>query len=393
VCVKDGSLKAKTVDILRVFAEHLKHKYDFIPTSEESMQCLLECGLRAIPDSANAALEEPITMEKLSYAIKLGKHKAPGRDGICLGFYKKTWGTTKQDLLDIMNDMYREGQLPDQQIYGIVVCIPKQATPTRPEDYRPLTLLNTDYKFLTKITANRLRPWLADILHRTQHCGIPGNTVFEALATIRDAVAYAEVTGARLCLLSIDFKEAFDKISHEYLFAILREHGFSEHFLRRIRNVLVCDKAISSVQKNGFRSKPIPIKSSVRQGCLLSMLLYAICLNPLLSTLDKHPTGLRIGRDGARTSVIAYADDVTIFVTSPSDITKIQDTLYCYEGTTGAKVNIRKSRAVAIGSWDTSLRFMDIPYHDETTILGFHITSTVQASAHKIWTLPTSTNP
>jgi hypothetical protein len=59
---------------------------------------------------------------------------------------------------------------------------------------------------------------------------------FEALATIRDAVAYAEVTGAPLCILPIEFREAFD-ISHEYLFEILRKHGFREHFWRRIGNI------------------------------------------------------------------------------------------------------------------------------------------------------------
>jgi hypothetical protein len=116
-----------------------------------------------------------------------------------------------------MNDMHSEGHLSEQQKYGIIFCIPKQAAPTRPADYRPLTLLNTA-KLLTRIIANCLRLWLADILHQTQHCGLPGNTIFEAIATIRDAVAYEEVTGAPLCLQSIDFKEAFDQISHEYLF-------------------------------------------------------------------------------------------------------------------------------------------------------------------------------
>ena len=386
---KNGNLKTTTVDILRIFTEHMQHKYDSIHTSEESMRRLLECGLRAIPEGANAALEEPITTDELTDAVKQGKpHKAPGRDGICLEFYKKPWETIKQGLLDVMNDMYRERQITDRQKHGIIVCIPIKAQPTRPEDYRPLTLLNTDYNLLIRIIANRLRPWLTDILHPVQHCGIPGTTVFEALATIRDAVAYAEVTGTPLCLLSIDFKETFDNISHDYLSAILRQHGFSEHFRRRIKNIY--SSATSAVQINCFRSKPIPIKNSVRQGCPMSMLLYAICLNPLLSTLDRHLSGLGIWRGRARTSVIAYADDVTILVTSPSDIQKIQDAIQCYEERTGAKLNTGKSRAVAIRSWDTSLRIMDIPYHNEATILGLHITSTVQASALRSWTLTTA---
>jgi hypothetical protein len=64
------------------------------------------------------------------------------------------------------------------------------------------------------------------------------------------------------------------------------------------------------------------------------MLLYAIFLNPLLNTLDNQLTGLRIGRGNARTSVTAYADDVTLLVTSPADIPKIQDALGCYEEAT-----------------------------------------------------------
>ena len=56
----------------------------------------------------------------------------------------------------------------------------------------------------------------------------------------------------------------------------------------------------------------------------MNMLLYAICLNPLLSTLDKYLIGLGIGRVRARTSVIGYADDVTALVTAPSDNQKIR---------------------------------------------------------------------
>jgi hypothetical protein len=119
---KNGDLKTTTVDMLRIFAEQMQHKYDRIIASDESLRRLLECGLRAIPQGANAALEEPITIDELSHAVKQGKpHKAPGRDGICMEFYKKMWETTKQDLLDVMNDMYREGQITDRQKYGIIV--------------------------------------------------------------------------------------------------------------------------------------------------------------------------------------------------------------------------------------------------------------------------------
>jgi len=102
------------------------------------------------------------------------------------------------------------------------------------------------------------------------------------------------------------------------------------------------------------------------------MQLFAMCLNPLHCTLENNLAGIQIGRRRIKTTAVAYADYVTIFVTSKTDIPEIQEALHCFEEASGAKVNIGKSRALAIGSWDTSVRIIDIPYHSETNILGFH---------------------
>ena len=57
------------------------------------------------------------------------------------------------------------------------------------------------------------------------------------------------------------------------------------------------------------------------------MLLYALCLNPLLHLLDEKLTGIRIGRGSAKIVAVAYADDVTIILTTPSDERKNHYTL------------------------------------------------------------------
>ena len=114
--------------------------------------------------------------------------------------------------------------------------------------------------------------------------------IFDAAAAVRDVVAYAETSGTPLCILSIDLK-TFDTISHDYLFELLRIYDFSERFQRRIKGVY--DRATSSIQINGHRSHPIPIRSSVRQGCPLGMLLFALCLNPLILTLEQNLSAYR----------------------------------------------------------------------------------------------------
>jgi len=102
--------------------------------------------------------------------------------------------------------VYRWTNYRPTKKHGILVCIPKNSDPEGIEDYRPLTLLNSDYKLLTKIMANRMRPWMTDIIQKSQHCGPHGNTIFDAAAAVRDVVAYAEISGTPLCILSIDFK-------------------------------------------------------------------------------------------------------------------------------------------------------------------------------------------
>jgi hypothetical protein len=122
-----------------------------------------------IPGDANTELGQLIAMEDLREAVKKGKqHKSPGPDGICHDFFQQMWDTIKNYMLDIINTMYMEGSFSDAQKHGHIVCLPKEVAPESPENYRPLTIHNTDYRLLTRIIANRLRAWIKDILPHNQ---------------------------------------------------------------------------------------------------------------------------------------------------------------------------------------------------------------------------------
>jgi hypothetical protein len=71
---------------------------------------------------------------------------------------------------------------------------------------------------------------------------------------VRDAAAYADVARTPLCVLSLDVKEAFDRIAHKYLFAILQSYGFSDALAERIKHMY--NNATSVVQINGHISAP-----------------------------------------------------------------------------------------------------------------------------------------
>jgi hypothetical protein len=113
---ENGTPLTSTRDIPRVFADHFRDKYDTIDVRGDCMKRIVECNMPALPDAANLALEEPITLEEIHHSIETGKlHKALGYDGICLEFLKITWETIKHDQLQIVNEMYNAELITDQQ--------------------------------------------------------------------------------------------------------------------------------------------------------------------------------------------------------------------------------------------------------------------------------------
>ena len=155
--------------------------------------------------------------------------------------------------------------------------------PTTPTDYKPTAWLNTDYKTLACTRANRLRPTLSDMLHPSQYCGVPGNTIFVPLAKARSTIAYAELTHATLCTLYLVFIAAFDMTSHIYLLQMLKSLGHSIKFITHIQ--VMYDKDFSLLQINRYVAGPFPLQCSVRRDCPMSILLSALVFNPLIFML------------------------------------------------------------------------------------------------------------
>ena len=95
-------------------------------------QKLASCGMPKIPEDANTEPDHPITREELREAAKEGKrHKSPGPDGICHEFFTQMWDVVKNDLLDVINNMYMEGAASDAKTRPHCVSTKKKSRPSR----------------------------------------------------------------------------------------------------------------------------------------------------------------------------------------------------------------------------------------------------------------------
>jgi len=316
---RGGRITNDPKEIEHIFVTYLTDKYGSVDVADNCITEMVNVIRSHTQPSCVAYLEQSIRAEELYTAIMSGgPNKSPRSDGIGREFFLHLWDTIRDDMLQVLNHMNLNKSTTRRQQHGIIFTLPKNNGDFTPAGYRSISLMNTDYKLLARIMARRLTSVLEEHLTSGQYCSVPGRSILEAVSVIRDVVAHAELTRTHVCVLSLDFRNAFDRVSHHYLFTILAGYGLSEWFIDRVHSIF--EQATSSVQINGRLAGPIPIRCAVRQGCPLSMALHALCVHPLLRTLEERLTGITIGTRGQKILVLAYADDITIFITRREEI-------------------------------------------------------------------------
>jgi hypothetical protein len=114
----DGNIQTTPMNILRTFTMFMTKKYDTIQVDSDRVNRMLLRSNKHIPQEANDALDALITMDELHIAVKQGKNKATGYDGISHDFFQLTWETTQYDMLEIMKQLFMDEKLMDSQKHG-----------------------------------------------------------------------------------------------------------------------------------------------------------------------------------------------------------------------------------------------------------------------------------
>ena len=195
-----------------------------------------------------------------------------------------------------------------------------------------------------------------------------------------------------LAVISVDQLKAFDRVSHDYLFAGLRHFGFGPSFLRWIR--LLYTDTMSSVKVNGWLTAFIPIQRGLRQGCALSMPLYVLTAELLALYICSNMNIKGLSHPKSIVKITQYADDTTLFLIDDVSILETFKTFDLYEQASGAKINVNTCKGLWSGSLidrtDTPTNFNW--YNDQlpNNILGLfvgNVDCTMKNVEHKINTI------
>lgn len=148
-------------------------------------------------------------------------------------------------------------------------------------------------------------------------------------------------------LINIDIQQAFDSVNHEFMFDTLEHIGFNGNIFRWIKNMYTGIK--SKLYINNKLSEEIDIKQSIRQGCASSMLLFVICMEPLLRTImnDEKITGFK--QDNEAIKYIAHADDVTFICENIKSAEKLLKHIKEFSEASNLHLNKKKTKILNIG--------------------------------------------
>ncbi len=321
--------------------------------------------------------DRPLSIEELDVAVKqLSHNKSPGLDGLTPEFYQFFWPALKTDLLSVFNESILSGSLPVSCRRAVITLLPKKGDLLDIANWRPVSLLNTDYKIYAKVLTNRLKNVIHQVVHHDQSYGVPGRSISDNTNLIRDSLLFCNSNNLPLALLNLDQKKAFDNVDHDYLVNTLKAMGFGQRFISYIQ--IMYSNAQSFLKVGGSLTSPFPFQKGIRQGCPLSGLLYSIAIEPLLHTLRikltefglKNPCG-----SGTSITVSAYADDVTVFLTDTRGFDIVRGVYSLYSRASAASLNPVKSQGLWAGSWvSRSDQPLDFKWNSEGLVfLGVHL--------------------
>ncbi|CAM2104295.1 unnamed protein product [Caretta caretta] len=163
-------------------------------------------------------LELPLTLAEFSEALcRMPANKSPGMDGLTVEFYCVFWDVLGPDLVTVWAESLQSGVLPLSCRRAVLALLPKKGDLRDLRNWRPVSLLSTDYKIVVKAISLRLGSVLADVIHPDQTYTVLDRSIFDNLFLVWDLLELGRRDGLSFALLSLDQEKAFDRVDHRRL--------------------------------------------------------------------------------------------------------------------------------------------------------------------------------
>jgi len=377
---EEGNTVRDTDSILHEQYKYYKELYSCVDVNEDDIDSFLQkINISvSVNEEDREMCDKDINKEEIHTALKsMSKNKSPGTDGLTVEFYMHFYELFEDIFYKLFKCIEEESVMSRSMRHGMITLIHKKNDKRLLKNWRPISLLNVDYKILARIMSNRIKTVLPKIISREQSACIMGRDISDTICSIRDIIHLVENEKMEGYLVKIDQQKAFDRVDHMFLLKCLDKYGFGKAFKNWI-HIFYTD-IYSTVKCNGYLTNYFPVKNSVRQGCPISALLFVLIAEPLNSTIksNKDIHGIQIPNSEIESIIFQHADDTTLTVRNKKSIAAIFHTFDQYSRASGAKLNKDKTEIMSLGSGNLNNSDLEHLHIDESCdvlqILGVYL--------------------
>lgn len=370
---KNGKLLTNDMDQLKRWHEHYVELFS-IPNDTELPENFTPPPVPRIQRVNTAA---PSVREIEEAILSMKDNKAPGIDQITSEMLKSDSKLSAKTLYPVFKNIWENEVFPEDWMQGILVKVPKKGNLSECDNWRGIMLLCCPVKVFCRVLLNRIDKKINDTLREAQAGFRPGRSCVDHINTLRIIIEQVVELQNTLHLVFVDFKKAFDMLLHHNIWNAMKRKGIPEKLINLVKAQYT--SFICRVLHKGNLSDPILCRSGVRQGCILSPLLFLLVLDEILTTLDGNKTGIQWSlRSNDHLEDLDFADDIALLSTKRSAMQTKLTTLKTNAQKVGLNINISKTKSMQVGAQTPTSFVLDglpIERVEKFTYLGSQITT------------------
>ena len=307
------------------------------------------------------------------------KGKTPGSNVFPVEFFRCFWHELGPFLHRALKTSFKDGRGLPTHREGVITLIAKKGkSPHTFKGWRPITLLNTDYKIVSTVISNRLKTVMSKLINPAQTAYTSGRYIGENTRLVYDLIHWTKRNEKPGIVLAADFEAAFESVDWNYIKLVFREMNFGPNIQFMIEYLYFNIENYSRILLNGHLGTTIQLQRGIRQGDPASGYLFNLAVSILTEQIyaSNKLTGIKIHHD-REIRISQYADDTILFLDgTEGSIVGAMEELSKFSSRSGLNINVEKTSCMAIGTLKES-EIISASYNvnivRELTVLGLRI--------------------
>ena len=299
-----------------------------------------------LPSFVDPKEEPPPLYSEVDKAVKeLKNGKSPGVDEIVAELVKNCGDHIVAYFYKLCTLIWNRKEWPDDWVKSIFVPIPKKGDIQQCSNNRTIALICHCSKVILKIIAGRMKSKINEEVNEVQAGFRPGTGTRNQILNLKMIIEKNREYGKNVFLCFIDYRKAFDMVSHSVLWSVMASMGYPAHIIDLLKQLYGQQKA--AVRTSHGLTDWFTVEQGVRQGCILSPHLFNIYSEQIMrNALDGFVGSVKVG--GRTISNLRYADDVVLIANSMDELQDLVNRVKESSLQFGLALNSNKTKVMKI---------------------------------------------